>query len=334
MMKKVINKLFTLLVFVLLPNMAYTLSTQEKLFQAARSGNTDAIEDLTSSNQFDMETLNEAVIKASSGDHLKAMKFLFDVGADVNRQFDDDSTFLIHASSRGEKEKVKMLLDAEADPDIQDIEGYSALIKASRFGHPEIVDMLIEADADLDLQTYEKTTALIAATDIGIAASEDIVNKHTHIVKSLTDAGANVNIKGYENTTALLNASDNIHVQMVKILIDAEADVNARDILGLTSLMKVSKKSRLYKEIAKGTQIVEMLLEAEADVNIRDVMGETVLMMTSGMGLTGIVELLANAGNVQDQKGTLALKRASQNGHKQIVDILNDKLQQEILNQT
>ena len=64
---------------------------------------------------------------------------------------------------RGFTEIVKYLIDVGGNLDIQNSDGYTALIGATVWGNTEVVQHLIEAGADLNLQYEDGQTALFWA---------------------------------------------------------------------------------------------------------------------------------------------------------------------------
>ena len=123
------------------------LAPMDKLIlAAAERGDLDALQVL--SGRGSENTLNLALGLAAEFGHLDTVKFLLNVGANVNAQ---DGEAIKLAAVNGHQEVVRYLLFSGADPDAGSGE---PLVNASEYGRGEIVKLLLEYGADPTLEDY------------------------------------------------------------------------------------------------------------------------------------------------------------------------------------
>jgi hypothetical protein len=128
---------------------------------------------------------NTALIIASNNGQLEILKYLVEIGADVNSTNKWNSTALILASAKDHFEIVKNLVENEADVNAKDDRGSTALLLASENGHFEIFLYLFENGADVNAKDEDSNTALILASLKG----------HDKIVKYLVEKCMRLNLK-------------------------------------------------------------------------------------------------------------------------------------------
>ena len=251
-------------------------------------------------------TFESALLEAANIGHNEAVKFLLNLGGDVDHCNEKQITALMLASKSGHEQIVLTLISAGTNVNIQDNKGWTAIMIASEIGHSHVVEQLLKEHAEVNVQNKEGVTALLKASEKG----------HTEVVEQLLKEHADVNIQDNEGWTALLVASLNGHTPVVKQLLKENADVNIQEKSGWTALMIASHNGH--------TKIVEQLLKEHADVNIQN-KGVTALMKASENGHTQVVEQLLKEHpyvNIQNKSGWTALMIASQNGHTKIVEQL------------
>ncbi len=112
-------------------------------------------------------------------------------------------------------------------------------------------------------------------------------NGHTEIVQLLAKEGTEINKVNSEGRTSLMFAASGPFPETVEFLLENGASPNAKDnIEGWTPLM--------YAAAEGNTEVVELLLEYGADPNMEDTDGEKAIDFASNNGHTDVVTLLEN----------------------------------------
>ncbi|MGL1891731.1 MAG: ankyrin repeat domain-containing protein [Spirochaetaceae bacterium] len=92
---------------------------------------------------------------AIRSNHLEIVKFLIDLGADINAISDDrNNTPIMDASSSGYMDSVKLLVSEGADLECQSKNGQTALILAVGHGDIELSNYLLSAGADYEIKDF------------------------------------------------------------------------------------------------------------------------------------------------------------------------------------
>lgn len=166
------------------------------------------------------------------------------------------------------------------------------------------------------LENSNPTPAELTAEDLREAAFNNQINT----VKQAFEQGIDVNDTDDQNRTALMLASFNGHTEIVKLLLKHDATLDVRNADGRTALM--------FAASGPFPETVTTLLEAGADPNLVDTKEHwSALMFAAAEGNTKVVQTLlkhgADAGK-KDVDGDTALNFARNNGHKEVVQILQD----------
>jgi ankyrin repeat protein len=112
-------------------------------------------------------------------------------------------------------------------------------------------------------------------------------NGHTLVIEYLLGAGATIDAKDSAGRSALMYASSGPFAETVGLLLEWGADVNIQGTLeGFTPLMTAAAEGRV--------DVVHLLLAAEADANVEDKDGDTALSFARENGHAEIVALLEN----------------------------------------
>ena len=155
-------------------------------------------------------------------------------GIKLDRQT-ESITLLMYSSMK--LENIKYLLEIGADVNARNEEGTTALMWASgAWGLPEILKTLIDAGAEVNAQDRYGSTALMCAVYNSIYTMfSDVVSK----LEVLINAGANVNLHDNDGDTALILAAQVKHMgdraAIIKTLLNAGADINIRNKFGKTA---------------------------------------------------------------------------------------------------
>ena len=150
------------------------------------------------------------------------------------------------------------------------------------------------------------------------ALMEAAYNGWLEEVRRLVLEGTAVDVIDGERRTPLMWAAFNGHAAVVEYLLDAGAEIDAKDSSGRTALM--------YAASGPFAETVGLLLERGADVNAQGRLeGFTPLMTAAAEGLADVVRILLDAGadrDIKDVDGDTALTFARQNGHAEVVELL------------
>jgi uncharacterized protein len=154
--------------------------------------------------------------------------------------------------------------------------------------------------------------------ELNVSIYEAALNGQLPVVTEHLKRGVDVNLKDDDNRTTLMYASFNGHTEIIKKLIEKGAQVNVSDTFGRTALMMAS--SGPYPAAVK------ILLDNYADPNITDKDEHfTALMFAASEGQLDVVKLLiANKADpsLKDIDGDNAFTFATNNGHKEVADLL------------
>lgn len=145
--------------------------------------------------------------RACYSGHKDVVSFLLESGAPVNQTRPDGISSLYVACFHGEKEIVKILLSYGADPSqvLKDT-GSSPLFNASQNGYSEIVELLLKHGADPNLNRTDSTSPLIIAAFTG----------HAEVVSILLQNGAKFDHK-FNSKTAYSWAKNVKHTHVLKV---------------------------------------------------------------------------------------------------------------------
>ena len=229
---------------------------------------------------------------------------------------------LFEAGSEADLKHFRKLIKAGEDVKETLPDGTTLLMTAAENGHNDIVQELIKLDVDLNQRKSDTFSAFLIACFLG----------HDDVVKTLAKHGADVNA-GYEigssqgssgNQTALTVAAARGNCPMCALLLKLGADLNVVSDSGYTPLMW---------SLANGSSedAAELLLKAganpdpDAESRIAISTSTTPLVLASTNGMTAIVKALLKrnvAVDKVDGDGWTALKRASNEGHEEIVTLL------------
>ena len=283
------------------------------LLNAAWIGNSEAVRfllDLGVNVDCTNEQGSTALMLATDCRHEPVVQTLISGGANVNIQGNDGWTALMLASQNDQFQVAELLLNKQANVNHTANDGWTALMLASQNGHFQVADLLLNKQADVNHTSNNGATALMLASN----------NGHFHVAELLLNKKANVTHTTNDGWTALMLASQNGHFQVTKLLLNKQADVNISNYKEYTALMLASKNGHF--------QVTELLLNKQANVNHTANNGSTALILSSQNGHFQVAELLLNKqANVNHtaNNGWTALMLASQNGHFQVTKLLLNK---------
>jgi len=164
---------------------------------------------------------------------------------------------------------------------------------------------------------------LAAQTPVQLTPEEQALMEAAYLgkleeVERLASEGTSVNATDAEKRSALMFAAFNGHTAVVGHLLKAGTEIDARDSAGRTALM--------YASSGPFADTVALLVNEGAEINIQGTLeGFTPLMTAAAEGLVSVVRLLLAAGadvDLVDKDGDTALSFARQNGHTEVVALL------------
>ncbi|XP_062374708.1 ankyrin repeat and SOCS box protein 3 [Sardina pilchardus] len=194
------------------------------LHEAAASGSTECLRLLTSPKAMDSgdyvnsltHNSETPIYFAAKDGHVRSVKLLLKVSADVNLKTHDMSCPLFAAVDGGHQEVVKVLIRHGAEVNGQrSVSGWSCLHQAAYRGHADVVQMLAGVSCLEALDDYSITPLFLAAQ-----------YGHSSCVEILAGAGANVNCQATDLATPLLIAAQEGHLPCVQALLTHGANPN------------------------------------------------------------------------------------------------------------
>jgi hypothetical protein len=173
-----------------------------------------------------------ALHSASFQGHLQVVRYLLQLGVDVNVRNVANCTPLLLASWKGSCDVVQCLLDHGADVDLPDKQHTTPLKSAAYWGHVDAIRFLLEHNADVNSRCYKGRTPLHGAIR-GQGSKAD----RPYIAQLLLKHGANANARDNKHRTPLHLASLRPDLlDVLRILLEHGADLDAEDKDGKTPL--------------------------------------------------------------------------------------------------
>ncbi len=170
------------------------------------------------------------------------------------------------------------------------------------------------------------SSPLAAQTPVQLTPEEDALLESAYVgnleeVRRLVMDGTSVDVIDAERHTPLMWAAFNGHTAVSEYLLDAGAEIDAKDSNGRTAL--------LYASSGPFEETVNLLLIKGAEVDVQGTLeGFTALMTAAAEGQVEVVRRLLDHGadrDIEDTDGDTALTFARQNGHTEVVALLESK---------
>ncbi|RYP61448.1 hypothetical protein DL770_009789 [Monosporascus sp. CRB-9-2] len=303
----------------------------------------------------DIEAKNERatpLTKAAANGDLECVRYLVELGADVNVRGPQDTTPLMFAARGGYLSCVRCLLEHDAELNSRDKFGESALFEAAAWNHFEVAEFLLDRGADAAgrgwlgrnvLQMCLSSPATMKKVlerhpEVNMKDSDGLApihlaarGKRAAAIPILAQFGAEVDMAGpdeYAGHAPLAMAVLNEDLATVQNLLEAGADVDRT--------AKAHGCSALHH--ATRAEIIATLLQYGPHVDIADNDGKTALhhlTSTTPPDLAAIKTLVKARAtvNVQDKNGCtplfnivlIASDGSSSTGHDLVVDYLLSK---------
>ncbi|XP_067020801.1 uncharacterized protein [Acropora muricata] len=254
------------------------------------------------------------LVWASPATSIMSIKNLIDLGAEVNAQTFQESTFgfcsgtaLRSAIHGNNANVVKVLLANKADANIADLQGNTVLHSSTSKGFFNISQLLIDSGCKVNGRNKRGETSLHSA----------VHGKNVAVVKLLLRNNADANIQDDEGNTPLHISTREGLCDISQSLVDSGCEVNVRNKVGKTSL-----HSGVH---GKNVAVVKFLLQNNADANVQDRWGDTPLHISTRRGFCDISQLLVDSGckiNVKNDRGETPLHFTVSGGNAAEVKLL------------
>ena len=214
-----------------------------------------------------------------------SIKTLIDLGADVNSQTFQDSSFGVCGSTALDSAVhcnnvavVNVLLANNADANIFDQKGNTVLHSSTSKRFFNISQLLIESGSEINVENNNGETPLYCA----------VLGKNEADVKLLLKNNADTNIQDRSGNTPLHRSTLEGFSNISRLLIDSGCKINGRNSDGETPLYSAVR--------GKNVALVKLLLQNDADANIQDTSGNTPLHISTFMGFSDVSQLLVDSG--------------------------------------
>lgn len=245
-------------------------------------------------------SLLEAVAK---GEFAVAEKLVAD-GADINERNDDGITPLILAAYAGQVGTIAWLLERGADPNLQNDDNETCLISGMAAENAdEVIPILLKAGADPNLRDTLNRTPLIWAAAEG----------HIGAANALIAAGTDLSVKDEGNASALTAAVISGHMEIV----DALLATGDKTDLGAAATIAMSEGK---------TDLVLKVVDGGLSSDYADGEGNMALLhFAAALGNAAVAKGLLERGadpSLADQYGKLSIDYARENGHPDVVKVL------------
>jgi len=156
----ILTRIFPIICFLFI---AINLNSQNEVFEIARHGCTEDLQDILKTNPEVINFKNKSgytpLILASYHGNVEVAALLAKHVREINVN-SDSGTALMAAVFKNDIEIAKMLLDLGADPNIADPNGTTALHYATRFSNIDLIKLLIAYDVDINLRDSKGFSAL------------------------------------------------------------------------------------------------------------------------------------------------------------------------------
>jgi len=252
-------------------------------------------------------------VKAGNRD---AVRTLARSASEVNSADADGTTPLHWAVRADDAATVRLLIAGGADAKAANRYGVTPLSLAATNGNAAIIEQLLKAGADANAAVSRGQTVLMTAARTGNPAA----------VRLLLDRGADVNAREAQlGETALMWAAAENHPETVRLLVQHGADVNARSTLlkfprdrfGLEGVLTILPRGNwtplMYAAREGAPDAARALVELGATLNAVDPDGTTALVRAITNAHYDTAAVLIEKGadpNIADTAGMAALYAA------------------------
>lgn len=250
-----------------------------------------------------------------------------------------NTPLLIALQKNASLEKIKYLIDLGTNVNARNREGNSALYYAVLNDNKEIGMMLLAQHANIFSANNKDISPLKLA--LTTSSNEWLINSKTitetdgsgntalHYAADwklskasawLIQKGATVNARNANGQTPLFNAAKSNAVNTITVLVNKGADINSRDTLGSTPLHAAVRWN--------ATKAADKLISLGIDPNTQNVAGKTPLAEAAVEGNLEMASLLLSkdaSPNIYDSNGRTALVDAIKGNQYEMTSLLLSK---------
>ncbi|KAL6631669.1 ankyrin repeat-containing domain protein [Neocallimastix sp. 'constans'] len=212
--------------------------------------------------------------------NLTLLKYLINIGLDVNSMDKNGYSPLIYAIKAQNKSIIDYLLECDTNINgIKDISiDFNLIKKILKLNNPQLLTILYNNKFDVNQKDERGETVLNFAIEFS----------NERFVKYLIDNGADVNKEGNKYCTPLVKAIFNGNINIVKYLIDFGADINKRVSYGNTPLIYAIENNNI--------DIIKCLVDNGANLNIEGENFDTPLIWAIKTNNEAVVQYLIACG--------------------------------------
>ncbi len=246
---------------------------------------------------------------------LEIVRYLIEIGADVNVRNSHNDTPLILAAGNGHYFVIKELVEKKAKLNLLNNAGRNAFIAGVISGNFEIAKFILNK-----MENYENAELIKA-----------ILNDNVSTVKKLITNEKSGTIKDISGWTPLMFASITGNPDILRHILKYKSGIDEKNKNGETALMLASKMGN--------TEAVKLILIHGAKIDIKNNYGWTALMQATLAGRLNVVKhLLLKGSDVTIKSDKLnAVEIAAESGNKRVYTVLKkhaDESEETILHKT
>lgn len=274
---------------------------------------------------------DSALLQAATGNHGNCIKFLLEVGADINLQNGRGLTSLHISAMQGAEDCAQILLAQGAQPNLFDRHNRTPFFFACNSESFEtasiLIDTLLERKVPMD-----RINALTKAhcSPLRQAASHGFHNVVRKLIETArqTDDTESLHINEQDNRkgmTPLHRAAMFGKVGCVQLLLDADADIAVRDNNDKTAMMLAYEHWTLTGRRADFEDIIALLIKRDASTAAAD---PELIATCAANGSTRLLQQLSEIGanlNCMDRYGWTPLELARKSQHADVVSFLKQQ---------
>lgn len=265
-----------------------------------------------------MNPIDEDLLQAIEDNDIDDVKKAVENGANLGVKNSAGDTPLHVACIKGFLDIAKYLVERGADLLVNDAVDMTPLHLAAREGHDELLAYLLGA---IDVLPGHVIDDIILVASRSPYEQNATANLLSQFRKNYSKPEGTCDQNSY---ACLIAAASHGNVEGLSAALDTGADPDAKDNAGWTALMEACINGQ--------SDIVKLLLNAGVDVNARTSISGTAIFFAAAGGYTDIIEMLLEQGADPEieitghnaDAGMNAIECARQNGHENIVKIIQD----------